>query len=127
MNGKWIWISAKEADSYAEFSFPFRAEKGRRISLAVACEGHFAAYIDGRLVLFSQCGAYPEAPLYDEKTVSRFFADGNEHEVKILAWHLGVNSQNYIALSPSLWFEMRENGKCVFASDAGVSCRKSMA
>ena len=124
MKGKWIWLPSVEEDSYAEFSLPIRGGKGRKISLAVASEGHYAAYIDAHLVLFSQSGAYPDAPLYDERAVSRYLADGKEHSLRILAWHPGVCSQNYIADSPGLWFELREKGRAIFASAEGIACRR---
>ncbi len=127
MEGKWIWLPSVEEDSYAEFLMPIRGGKGRKISLAVASEGHFAAYIDAHLVLFSQSGAYPDAPLYDERAISRYLADGKEHALRILAWHPGVSSQNYIAAAPGLWFEVREGGRAIFASDAGIACRRCVA
>jgi hypothetical protein len=124
LSGKWIWLPTAEADSYAEFSLPVSVGKGRKITLAVASEGHFAAYIDENLVLFSQSGAYPNAPLYDECAVSRFLADGGGHTLRILSWHPGVDSSCYISDAPGLWFELRADGQAIFASDAGIACRK---
>lgn len=126
-NGKWIWLPSAEADSYAEFMLPVRCRAGGRITLAVSSEGHFAAYIDGRLVLFSQSGAYPDRPLYDERAVSRYLADGEEHELRILAWHPGVDSSCYIDGAPGLWFELRRNGSPIAASGEAVLCRKNTA
>ncbi len=125
--GKWIWLSTVAEDSYGEFCLPVRGGKGRKITLAVASEGHFAAYIDAHLVLFSQCGAYPERPLYDERAVSRYLADGEEHALRILVWHPGVPSQNYIPSAPGLWFELRSEGRILAASGEKVLCRQSAA
>ena len=123
-NGKWIWLPIRTADSYAEFSLSVKGGKGKKISLAVASEGHYAAYIDEKIVLFSQSGAYPDAPLYDECSVSRYLADGEEHTLRILAWHPGVDASCYISADPGLWFELREEGRVIYASDEDVLCRK---
>ncbi len=125
--GEWIWLSTDEDDSYAEFSLPIRGGKGRKITLSVASEGHFAAYIDKKLVLFSQCGAYPGAPLYDECAVSRYLSDGREHTLRILAWHPGVDSSCYINAAPGLWFEVREDGEPILSSGENVLCRRNIA
>lgn len=122
--GKWIWLPSVAEDSYAEFVLPIKKRGEGRQTLAVSCEGHFAAYIDGSLVLFSESAAYPDAPRYDECAVSRYLADGREHTLRILAWHPGVNSQNYIAAAPGVWFELRESGKPFLASRAGLPCRR---
>ena len=125
LSGKWIWHPDEAADSYAEFSLPVQCGKAKKIALAVASEGHFAAYIDERLVLFSQSGAYPDAPLYDERAVFRYLADGETHTLRILAWHPGVDSSCYIDAAPGLWFEIREDGRVTYASEAGLACRKA--
>lgn len=125
--GEWIWISQAEDDCYVEFSLPIRGGKEKKITLAVSSEGHYAAYIDEKMVLFSQCGAYPGAPLYDECAVSRYLADGKEHILRILAWHPGVDSSCYINAEPGLWFELREGGRPIFSSGAEVLCRKNTA
>ena len=114
--GKWIWIASDAADTYAEFSASVTVEKGEKVTLYAASEGHYAAYIDEKLVLFSQCGAYPNAPLYDARAVSRYLADGKEHTLRILAWHPGVNSSNYVCAAPGLWFELRKGRKCILSS-----------
>jgi len=126
-HGEWIWLPRAEDDSYADFSLPICGGKGRKITLAISSEGHYAAYIDEKMVLFSQCGAYPDAPLYDECAVSRYLADGKEHTLRILAWHPGVDSSCYINASPCLWFELREGGRPIFSSGAEVLCRKNTA
>ncbi len=125
LHGKWIWLSSEEEDSYAEFSMSVSVGKGKKISLAVSSEGHFAAYIDERLVLFSQSGAYPDAPLYDERAVTRYLADGKAHTLRILAWHPGVDSSCYINAAPGLWFELRADGGLICASGEDVLCRKA--
>lgn len=125
--GEWIWLHEVEDDCYAEFSLPIRGGKEKKITLAVSSEGHYAAYIDEKMVLFSQCGAYPGAPLYDECAVSRYLADGKEHILRILAWHPGVDSSCYINAEPGLWFELREGGRPILSSGAEVLCRKNTA
>lgn len=126
-NGKWIWLSSSEADSYAEFTASVSVGKAKKITLSVASEGHFAAYIDEKLVLFSQCGAYPDAPLYDECAVSRYLSDGKEHVLRILAWHPGVDSSCYIHAAPGLWFALCADGRPVCVSNENVLCRKNTA
>ena len=122
--GKWIWIASDASDTYAEFSAKVTVEKGKKLTLFAASEGHYAAYIDEKLVLFSQSGAYPNAALYDSRAVSRYLADGKEHVLRILAWHLGVGSSNYISDAPGLWFELRAGRECILASDARILARR---
>ncbi len=122
--GKWIWIASDAADTYAEFSAKVTVEKGKKATLFVSSEGHYAAYIDEKLVLFSQSGAYPGAPLYDARAVSRYLADGKEHTLRILAWHLGVDSSNYMPDAPGLWFELRLGRECILASDERILARR---
>ncbi len=121
---KWIWLSSAEEDSYAEFSSPIRVGKGKKITLSVASEGHFAAYIDAHLVLFSQSGAYPNAALYDNRTVTRYLSDGKEHTLRILAWHPGIGSSNYMPDAPGLWFELRAGRECILVSDERILARR---
>ena len=122
--GKWIWISSCEADTYAEFKTPVSVGKTKKITLSVASEGHYAAYIDEKLVLFSQCGAYPDAPLYDSRTVTRCLSDGKAHTLRILAWHPGVDSSCYIDAAPGLWFELRAGRECILASGKDILARQ---
>ena len=122
--GKWIWIASETEDTYAEFSAKVTVEKGKKVTLSASSEGHYAAYIDDKLVLFSQSGAYPNAALYDSRAVSRYLADGKEHTLRILAWHLGVGSSNYMPDAPGLWFELRAGRECILASDERILARR---
>jgi hypothetical protein len=44
--------------------------------------------------------------------------------LRILAWHLGVDSSNYISDAPGLWFELRAGRECILASDARILARR---
>ena len=112
MQPSWIWLADGECDpdTYATFKTRFSAKD--KVTLKVSCDGIYAAYLGGELVLFSVCADYPHYKLYDEATLK---ASG-ENELSVTVWYPGTDSQTYISSTPGLWFEISENGTTIAAS-----------
>ena len=112
MQAKWIWLNDGECapDSYATFKTTVNVTG--EITLKVSCDGIYAAYLNGELVLFSVCADYPHYKLYDETTIT---AQG-ESELSITVWYPGTDSQTYIHSNPGLWFEVSKGGTVIAAS-----------
>ena len=122
MKPNWIWLSTDtvEPDSYAGFKTSF-VSSGEPVTLRVAVDGIYAAFINGRVVLFSQCADYPHYKLYDEITLTDI--QKGENELYIIAWHSGVNSQIYVKDTPGVWFEVLDGDITVAASGADTPSR----
>ena len=67
-NKKTIWINNQnDEDTYAEFIGSFRKCQPGKIVLKIACEGHFAVYLNGQLAFFGASADYPWYKQYHKK------------------------------------------------------------
>ena len=122
MLGEWIWTDTEnKADAYAEFCAPFASQGSGALLLRVACDGIYAAYINGALVAFSQCADFPHYKFYDEIDVTPYAKENNE--LKIVVWHLGADTQSYIADTAGVLFALEENGKILVRSGEDTASR----
>lgn len=120
---KWIWNgSVCDKDAYCEFTERFCAEDGKAVLLRIACDGMYAAYVNGTLAAFSQCADFPHCKFYDEIDVTKYCRTDNE--LKIVVWHLGENSQTYISDTAGVLFEVECNGKIAAYSSAHTHSRR---
>lgn len=56
MNKKTIWVNEQnQADTYAEFVGEFQTISNKKVIMNIACDGHFAVYLNDELVFF-WCG-----------------------------------------------------------------------
>ena len=115
MNTEWIWLNSNEPadDSYAEFKSKFTVNSGA-VKLRVSCDSIFAAFIDGEAVLFSQCADYPHHKLYDEKDIS---LSNGEHEIRIIVWYHGTDTQIYQRGKAGLWYEILDKDAVICNSN----------
>ncbi len=113
MQPKWIWLTNTECapDTYATFKTDFQSNGS--ITLKVSCDGIYAAYIDGKLALFSVCADYPHYKLYDEITLA---TPSGQHTLSVTVWYPGTDSQTYIHSNPGVWFEISEGSTTIAAS-----------
>ena len=125
---QWIWARTPFAkDAYCAFCerfvlSPTEHKKNEKILLRIACDGHYAAYLNGDLVAFSQCSDFPWYKLYDEIELSQVcVADENTLEVQV--WHAGEDSQTYIADIPGVLFEVTQGGAVLAYSNARTPSR----
>ena len=106
---KWIWTAGENGkDTYGEFSERFAVTRLEKVLLRIACDGIYAAYLNGALVAFSQCADFPWYKLYDEIDVTEHCCA--ENTLKIAVWHLGDNTQTYIDDTAGVLFEVVQNG-----------------
>jgi len=121
-NAKWIWASNKERENeYSEFTEKFSVSKNEQIVLNISCDGVYSVYINGELAAFSSCADYPWYKFYDEIEITKYCK--KENEVKIVVWHLGIDSQTYINDKAGVIFEIVSGGKTVAYSNKNTLSR----
>ncbi len=119
---KWIWTQREAGkDDYAEFLTPFALESTDSVRLRIACDSVYAAYVNGKLVAFSQCADYPTHKFYDEIDISAYCQKGNE--LRVLVWHYGENSLIYVNDDAGVIFEISQANDLVLASSKDVLSR----
>ena len=121
-NKKTIWINNQnDEDTYAEFIGSFRKCQPGKIVLKIACEGHFAVYLNGQLVFFGASADYPWYKQYHKKDISCFCEENNE--LKILVWYPGRDSSTYIKDEAGLFFSVEQMGKVLLESGTHILSR----
>ena len=119
---KTIWINNQnDEDTYAEFIGSFRKCQPGKIVLKIACEGHFAVYLNGQLAFFGASADYPWYKQYHKKDISVFCKE--ENEIKILVWYPGRNSSTYIQDEAGLFFSVEQKGKVLLESGTHILSR----
>lgn len=119
---KWIWTGDKShKDEYAEFVVNFQCLSDKKTTLKIACDGIYSVYINRELVAFSACADYPWYKFYDEIDITKHCKE--ENEIKIVVWHLGIDSQTYINDKAGVIFEITASGKTVAKSDKNTLSR----
>lgn len=118
-----IWTKTEyDADDYAEFIAELPELPSCAVAtLRVSCDGAFAAYIDEKLVVFSQCADFPQRKRFDEKNISSSVVNGGTLYVKV--WHFGEDSANYVKGSAGVIFEVDYDGEVVAFSSENTPSR----
>lgn len=119
---KWIWTEQNQAPCFAEFKLPFTYQKGK-IALKISAEYRYIAYING---VFAANGQYPDVPwfkVYDEIDVTHLVKIG-ENELRVHAFHMGLDGQTAYADIPCVAFEIYCDGKFVCGADENTSARE---
>ena len=121
---KTIWLNNQnDEDTYAEFLSDFRKTEEGKVVLKIACEGHFAVYLNGQLVFFGASADYPWYKQYHKKDISAFCQE--ENELKILVWYLGRDSSTYIKDDAGLFFSIEQNGMALLESGSHILARRN--
>ena len=122
---KTIWLKGDSSpDSYAEFVDEFSITGKDKVKFNIACNGHYAVYLNGELVKFSFCSDYPSYRVYDCFDITRKCENNNK--LTILVWYPGVDSQTYIKNSPGLFFAIEQNGNIICESSGKTQSRKNI-
>lgn len=121
-NKRTIWIDKKnDEDTYAEFIGSFCKCHEGKIVLKIACEGHFAVYLNGCLVFFGASADYPWHKQYHKKDISAFCNEDNE--IKIDVWYPGRDSQTYIKDEAGIFFSIEQKGMVLLESGSHILSR----
>ena len=121
-NKKTIWINNQnDEDTYAEFLGSFRKTEEGKVVIKIACEGHFAVYLNGQLAFFGASADYPWYKQYHKKDISVFCKE--ENELKILVWYPGRNSSTYIKDEAGLFFSIEQMGNVLLESGIHILAR----
>ena len=85
IKAKTIWMEKENRpDTYGEFIGIFQAEQEGNIYLNLACDSHFAVYINDELSCFGEAADYPWYRLYHRMDITKYC--NAQNEVKILVW-----------------------------------------
>ena len=124
LNKKTIWLrEGAKPDTYADFIADFSVNKGSKVELNIACNGHYAVYINGELVKFASASDYPWYRIFDKVDISRRCKHNNE--IMVSVWYPGADSQTYIKDEAGVFFSIEENGVTIYESNADTKSRKN--
>nr|MBQ4318800.1 hypothetical protein [Clostridia bacterium] len=119
---KWIWTEQTEAPSFAEFRLPFNYTGGS-VTLKISAEYRYIAYVNGNFAANGQYTDIPEYKIYDEVDVTRFVKNG-ENELRVQAFHMGMDGMTVRFDIPCAAFEVYCGGKLIAASSEDTDCRE---
>ena len=122
---KTIWYEeASNPDTYGEFLSEFKRSGDGKVVISVACSGHYAIYVNGKLAKIAASADYPWYRTYDEVNITRF-CDA-ENTVLISVWYPGADSQTYINNQAGLMFQVEINGAVVDESGRHTKSRQNV-
>lgn len=103
---EWIWLENQKRDVHAEFTCAFDCNEDiSNVILRLSCDGNYAIFLNDTFVGLGQMSDFETYKLRDEYDVSQAIARG-KNVLKILVWHIGVDSVNYRAERAGVWFEV---------------------
>lgn len=118
---KWIWLrEPAQPDEYAEFLLPFEAKEGGEYTLKISADSDYALYLGEKLISFGQYADYLHYKVYDTVLLP---AVAGVNELRILAWHYGIDTQTHIKKEAGIRFELLENGAVIALSSPAVQSR----
>lgn len=122
---KWIWVDNFNPDVHAEFLCKLGTLSENAL-LEISCDGNYAVFLNGKNIGFGQMSDYEFYKLRDGISLGSH-ARAEENELRVLVWHIGVNTVNYRAERAEVWFRVSDNGRTVARSDEKTLsrvCRK---
>ena len=94
---KWIWLKKQEeSDEYASFVEKYQSNSGS-VSLKIASEINYIAYINGKRAAFGQFPGYKDEKYYDEIDITDFSSVG-ENELRIVQGFTPEEQQQFFSL-----------------------------
>lgn len=125
VNEKTIWISNRsEPDTYADFYSDFTVSGSGRVTLNIACNGHYAVYLNGSLIKTAASADYPWYRTYDRMDITSKCKTSNRIEISV--WYTGVDSQTYIKDEAGLFFTIDEDDVLLCRSGSDTKSRKNI-
>ena len=118
MNPIWLNTNGKK-DEYADFYPKVTFKDGNNYTLRIVCDTDRAVYLDGELISFGQYADYPDTPVYEDIVLPA----KSGSELKITAWHSGIDSQTHVATQAYVAFCIYENGNPIYSSSEETLCR----
>lgn len=129
MNGqtKWIWINElDEPDNYGDFVCDFELGETGGVTLNIAADTEFVAYINGELAAFGQYADYPQKRIFDTVDISEFCVKGkNRIAVQVFYSGNGECFTSYPKFAGVI-FDISQSGKLIAASNEKTLCRQSV-
>ena len=85
INAKWIWPNdSPQPNEYAYFTQKFSVATTSDVSLLIAAESDYVAYVNGKMVDFGQFAGFPDRKYYDTLDISKFcFVGENVLELSV--------------------------------------------
>ena len=124
---EWIWAqNAEGKDIYADFIASFEAVKDKKTKLFVSADSDYTAYLNGKLLSFTQYPDYPNDKVGDVIDLTPYLLDGINH-LTFTVWSYGEENQSYIRAAAGLLFEVRTGAKVLAYSSADTLSRRSPA
>jgi len=126
-NAEWIWHSEEnKANEYGEFYSEFEYSGGS-LTLKIAADSNYAAYINGTLAAFGQYADFPYDKVCDKVDVSAFCREG-KNSLAVIVWYYGIDTtQVYYKGEAGVIFELENNGEIALASGENILSRLSRA
>ena len=124
---KWIWIDQESKNgTYGDFVCDFFLKKQKNITLRIAVDTEYAAYINGQIVAFGQYSDFPQKRFYDTVCIGKFCKEGR-NRLAIQVFFSG-NTECFTSYPkfPGLIFDLSCDEEIVALSDDRVLSRKSV-
>lgn len=119
---KWIWASCAEgADQYTEYVFNVKKANNSAF-INISCDSDYTLFINGSYVASNQYGDFEHYKIYDSIDITSHLTK-EDNNVKILAYHCGVNTQRYRYAKAGLIFEIISGNEIIAYSDESISSR----
>ena len=113
---KWIWLNqAEKPDEYASFQSIFFSQGGK-VTLKIASEINYIAYVNGKRAAFGQFPGYPDEKYYDELDITEFVVCG-ENELRVVGRYEGIDTLCHIADKAGVIFEVTEGDNVLCRSN----------
>lgn len=125
ITGKTIWIDTQnEPDTYAEFIGTFSTVTGKKVWLNLACDEHYAVYVNDTLACFGESADYPWYRMYRKADITKFCK--GENTIRIVVWYPGMDSQKHIRKNAGAAFTVEQNQKVLLESGSHILSRRAM-
>ena len=124
---EWIWAqNAEGKDIYADFIASFEGVKDKKTTLYVSADSDYTAYLNGKLLAFTQYPDYPNDKVGDVIDLTPYLCDGVNH-LSFTVWSYGEGNQSYIPSAAGLLFEVRSQNRVLTHSSPDTLSRRSPA
>ena len=122
INAKWIWPNdSPQPNEYAYFTQKFSVATTSDVSLLIAAESDYVAYVNGKMVDFGQFAGFPDRKYYDTLDISKFCFVG-ENVLELSVRYEGKNTACRINSGAGVIFTVEQNNNILVYSSKDTLC-----
>ena len=119
-NAKWIWVNkSPESNEYAYFAQKFNVDNTSNISLYIAAESDYIAYVNGKMVDFGQFAGFPNRKYYDTLDIGSFCCCG-QNVLELAVRYEGKNTSCRIDSGAGVIFAVKQGDNTLAFSSSNT-------